>query len=52
MVVEEYNFLLVISMLFCGCSNKSKKASSKYSFLQWGEYLHYYKKKDSAFSDV
>ncbi len=41
--------LLIISILFCGCSNKSKKTSSRYSNLQWGEYLHYYKKKDSAF---
>ena len=40
---------MAISISFCGCSNESKKVSSAYTDLQWGEYLQYYKKTDSAF---
>jgi tetratricopeptide (TPR) repeat protein len=35
--------------LLCGCGSKAKKASSGYTYLQWGEYLQYYGKMDSAF---
>ena len=44
-----YLLLIAICISFCGCSNKSKKASSGYTDLQWGEYLQYYNKTDSAF---
>ena len=44
-----YFFIIVVSISLYGCRSKSKKASSNYSYLQWGEYLLYYRKMDSAF---
>jgi signal transduction histidine kinase len=42
-------FVVAISVFFHGCRNQSRKVSSGYSFFQWGEYLYYYEKTDSAF---
>lgn len=42
-------YLILISISFHGCGNQPRKASAGYSFFQWGEYLYYYKKTDSAF---
>lgn len=44
-----YLLLIAISILFCACSDKSKVASPAYTSFQWGEYLYYYNKTDSAF---
>jgi len=44
-----YLFLIAVAVSFCGCSSKSKKASSDYTDLQWGKFLYYYEKTDSAF---
>lgn len=44
-----YLWFITITFLLGGCNEKSSKPSSGYSFFQWGEYLHYYWKLDSAF---
>jgi tetratricopeptide (TPR) repeat protein len=40
---------LLIFALACGCESKETKKSSEYTSLQWGEYLYFHKKMDSAF---
>ncbi|RYY19931.1 MAG: ATP-binding protein [Chitinophagaceae bacterium] len=43
--------ILWVSVFFLvhSCDTKTKTTSSEYTSLQWGEYLYYYKKMDSAF---
>lgn len=49
--MQGFNYLLAFTLVIaiCGCGGKKKKTSSTYSYFQWGEYLHYYEKFDSAF---
>lgn len=44
-----YRLLITIFFTIYGCDNKATKPSSEYSYYQWGEYLQYYGKFDSAF---
>jgi tetratricopeptide (TPR) repeat protein len=44
-----YQFLITVAVALCGCGSRPEKAPDSNIYYQWGEYLYYYNKKDSAF---